>query len=678
MVKRILAGTTGKAGGQEGSGALVLPISSGSQSTTYLVDLFRRIRPDDHADIRQAETNFQSVLYQLQQDRSFLFSLRRAILTQFQHTRIVPALTESGIVTSRGFIQELLKKLQRKMLPELQDPDDFLYTLNRVFFDKGDHVWVEGIDPSLWAAFFDTLGIQVNLAEPWLIRELNTALQVLSVRLSSLGLEKEVRQPMDAENSASYPFMEQGRLVSLYMEMQAENRPTADSATLLNNISESLHNCRQSIQWIRNRRTDQGTSLAQTYLLVLMEQQIHRMFIIVDILDKGNDFQTGRFVQYFTMLVRNENRKNSLREFLSQTFSLLAYQIAEHKGKKGRHYITRTPAEYVKLFRSSMAGGFIVSFVAIFKNLLGLLPFPPFWQGLAYSINYSAGFVLMDLTGATLATKQPAYTASTVAQSLDPRKQGGQPDLRNLAVTVAGIVRSQTASFAGNLLVVFPLAYVLAWGYHALTGVKIAEGPAADQLLLNQHPWKSLSLLYACVTGFFLFLSGLIAGYVENQVIYGRIPERLVAHPYLGATMHAGRLEKLAGFIRRMAGPLTGSIALGFFLGTAGPLGKILAIPLDIRHITISAGNIGIALYGMDHLVPLGYLLTVVAGTLMIGFLNFFVSFSLAFSVAIRSRRIDLREYKAFLGILWSYFRKYPADFLRPPKMPRSPDQIPG
>jgi site-specific recombinase len=356
----------------------------------------------------------------------------------------------------------------------------------------------------------------------------------------------------------------------------------------------------------------------------------------------------------------------------------LAYQIAEHKGKKGEHYIAQTRSEYVHLFRSSMAGGFIVSFVAIFKNLLGLLPFLPFWKGLVYSINYATGFVVMDITDSTLATKQPAYTASTVAQSLDPVKQGGQPDLRNLAITVAGISRSQTASFAGNLLVVFPLAYLLAWGYHAMTGVKIAEGVAADELLLSQHPWKSLSMLYACFTGFFLFLSGLIAGYVENAVLYGKIPERLMAHPSLSVTMQPSRLKKLAEFVRKKAGPLAGSISLGFFLGIAGPLGKILAIPFDIRHITISAGNIGIAFYGLDHMVPLGYLLTVIFGVLMIGFLNFLVAFNLAFFVAIRSRKIDLREYSQFLGILWRYMRRFPADFLRPPKSARKTSELIG
>ncbi len=64
--------------------------------------------------------------------------------------------------------------------------------------------------------------------------------------------------------------------------------------------------------------------------------------------------------------------------------------------------------------------------------------------------------------------------------------------------------------------------------------------------------------------------------------------------------------------------------------------------------------------------VNLNFLITVFIGVLFIGFLNFLVSFSLAFIVAVRSRGIHLREYPEFLQILWKYFRTHPLDFFRP------------
>lgn len=657
-------------------GALVLSIDSSTRGLEFLIELVKRIRPDRPGDFQQAELKFSALLYSLHQDRSLLFSLRRSLLTQFLNTNIINALTESGITSSRGFVQELSGKLQHKILPALQKRNDFLFVINRVFYKKTDYRWVEGIDQELWKSFFEILGIQVNLTEKKLIRQLQRSLQILSYRLANLGFEKEIIRLFDSDPSANYPFLEQNRLVNLYNERAESDMIGAEKRLLINNISEALHNCRQSLQIVNDIRGSEGTSLAQTFLMVRMEQHIERMFIILDVLDQDQKFDTERFIVYFNKVIRNENRKNSIGEFLSNNLGLLAYQIAEHKGKKGESYISSTRREFLTLFRSAMRGGFIVSFIAVFKNLIGKLPLAPFWQGFLYGTNYSMGFVLMDQVGATLATKQPAYTASAVASSLDAKKSLSRPDLNNLALTVAKVVRSQGASFAGNLIVVFPLTYGLAWLWHLLFGYKIAEGEAAMQLLESQHPWQSLSLLYACITGFFLFLSGIIAGYVENHVIYGRIPERLITHPVLSYTMSARRLNKLVGFVRRGAGAFAGSVALGFFLGVAGPLGKVMGLPFDIRHITISAGNAAIGYYGLDNNVPLAYSLIILMGVIMIGFLNFLVSFALAFYVAVRSRGIQLRDYPELISLVWRYFRKYPLDFIFPPKHPRMTETL--
>jgi site-specific recombinase len=655
-------------------GAIVLSIDS-SKGLEFLIELVKKIRPSRARDKEQAELQFSALLYSLQQDKSLLFSLRRALLNQFMNTDIVPALIESGMISSRGFVQELSSKLQHKLLPSLQERNDFRFVLNRVFFQKTDYKWVEAIDPSLWKNFFELLGIQINLTETKLISQLQRSLQILSYRLANTGLEKEIVGRLS--QSASYPFLEQNRLINLYIERSYSEYFTEDERKLLlNNIMEALYNCKQSLQWLKIQRLEGGTSLAQTFLVVRMEQHIERMFIILDVLDGDQQFNTERFISYFNKVIRFENRKNSLSEFLSENLSVVAYQIAEHKGRKGEQYISYGKRDLFMLFRSAMRGGFIISFIAIFKNLLGKLPIAPFWQGFLYGSNYAMGFVLMDQAGGTLATKQPAYTASAVASSLDARKIGGRPDLRNLAITVARVSRSQIMSFAGNLVVVFPLTYLLAMCWEWMTGVKIAEGDAAMKLLMDQHPWKSLALLYACFTGFFLFLSGIIAGYVENHVVYGKIPERMSDHPVFSFTMSPKRLNSLVEFVRLNSGALAGSISLGFFLGIVGPLGKVMGLPFDIRHITISAGNAAIGYYGLDHHVPISLLLTIIFGVLAIGFLNFLVSFYLAFYVAVRSRGIRLRDYPEFLGILFRYFRKHPTDFFFPPRIRRKADQL--
>ena len=188
-------------------------------------------------------------------------------------------------------------------------------------------------------------------------------------------------------------------------------------------------------------------------------------------------------------------------------------------------------------------------------------------------------------------------------------------------------------------------------------------------MLESQHPWHSLSLLYACFTGVFLFLSGIIAGYVQNKILYSRIGERIRDHPWWPNGVAIEKRNRLVKFVEKNAGAVIGNIALGFMLGMSSIVDKILGIPFDIRHITISAGNVSVALYGLGlRSLPLGYLMVIFFGVLAIGFLNFLVSFSLAFIVAVKSRGVRLKDYPEFLGILARYFINKPLDFIRPRK----------
>ena len=299
--------------GEEKHQAIVLPLHSANRSLDFLVELIATIRPDNAKDITQSTLRFKALLYQMSQDRSSLFSLRKALLSQFLKTNIINALTESGIVSSRGFVQELRGKVLHKILPELQTPDNFLYVINRIFYKKTDHTWVEGIDNELWIQFFEVLGIQINMTEPALITQLKSALQILSYRITTLGLEKEITQRYENFGDAIFPFFEQNRLTNEYLQLNYTAATANTQRLILANITEALHNCNQSIQWIRDQRIAYGTSLAQTFIITRLQQQIDRLFIILDLLDIDNSFNTQRFVAYFKTVVHNENRKNSIK-----------------------------------------------------------------------------------------------------------------------------------------------------------------------------------------------------------------------------------------------------------------------------------------------------------------------------------------------------------------------------
>ncbi len=106
-------------------------------------------------------------------------------------------------------------------------------------------------------------------------------------------------------------------------------------------------------------------------------------------------------------------------------------------------------------------------------------------------------------------------------------------------------------------------------------------------------------------------------------------------------------------------------------LGFAAFFGYIFGIPFDIRHITIAAGNFAIGLYGLGTEAMLSDVIWSVVGVFLIGFFNFLVSFFLAFYVAVRSRGIKLRQYPSIIKYLNRMIKKYPLDFIRPPKNER-------
>jgi site-specific recombinase len=641
--------------------------SASLRSLNLIVDLVKKIRPDRSAKIEQAEQKFELVLQQLKNDKSLLFSLRRALLQLFLNTNIIPALTESGLVNSKGFIQELSAKLKYKILPPLQEQNDFLYVIQRVFYRRRDFIWVGGVNPDYWVAFFNMVGIQINLADQRIDKAINNALQILSYKLTALSYEKEITQCFENPEEQSFAYKEQNRLVNLWKEQEG-NLNLPERKQLISALLEALHNCNQSITLLKGLRRFKGTSLSQTYTLIRMQQYINRMFILLDVLDEDNSFDTKRFVNYFSLVVKNENAKTSLREFLSDNLGMIAYQIAEHKGRRGRLFITTTSKEFKHIVKSAMGGGFIISFIGLIKNIIGNWAIAPFTLGFLNSLNYSAGFIAIEESKSTLATKQPAYTASALASSLDVNSEDDKADLKSVAVTLAKVSRSQIASFFGNLIVVFPLAFLLAWLYQLIFGAPVLSEVKAAALLKAQHPFESASLLYAAFTGFFLFISGLVSGFVENNLFYGKVAERIVNHPFLFRNWSLAKKERLARYIDGHAGAITGSLVLGFCLGMSGVIKNIFGIPFDIRHITIAASNVSIALFSLGKTVFISYLIVIFLGVLLIGLINFLVSFALAFFVALKSRGIKLRDYPELLGVIARYIKKHPKDFILPPK----------
>ncbi len=649
---------------------------SHEDALSLCIELVKAIRPRNKFDKQYSELQLNGVVNLSKSDETLRKKLKEVISKLITNTDLTDVMTGCGLSREGNFAGELWRRFKHKILPVLPaSKGNFLYLINAIFYKSKDYRWVSAIDTSLWVKFFQLIDIEINLTDRKMYEQLFTALRTLSIQTSALGVEKTITDKLGYEKRTHNSFVEQGLvLFSVFESMTAlgEFKPNSEQ---LDRFIRELERCRAEIKLARRKALTKGVGLKETYNFLRLGWLIDRMELIVDIIDGSEQLDIVNFVGYFKSVVEYENTKNKLRAHIGQTVELLAYRVSEHEQSTGEHYITSNKKEYNEMFKSAAGGGFIISFTAIFKNLLYSLHLAPFWQSFTYSINYATGFILIQISGSTLATKQPAMTASTIAKSLTGKRVESK-HLADLAITISKVMRSQTASFIGNLLVVFPMTFALAALFHFIFGVKIADGEAAQALLDNQSPIRSLSILYACYTGIFLFLSGIISGFFDNKVIYAKIPERIKAHPFLRVIVPQKALYKSADYLGRNLGLLAGNISLGFMLGFAAFFGYIFGIPFDIRHITIAAGNFAVGLYGLGTDALLGDVIWSVIGVFLIGFFNFLVSFFLAFYVAVRSRGIKLRQYPSIIKYLSRMVKKYPLDFIRPPKNERKAADI--
>ncbi len=640
------------------------------ENLDLLVDFFAAIRPDYYGDYERAEQSMRQMLDMLKADPVALRKLRNIITHILSQVEILEIFTSSGVETEPNFFVELRRRLKHKILPSFRKEDSLLRVIDTIFYKNSDYLWVQKINKECWKEFFSLVNLRVNLSNEQLLLRLSLSMHIISCRIVTLVMNKEIRDWLTPEEIRF--FISQNRFSQNIVDFRTHVPVVEEKYKYMReDLEQVLKSCKAVVARLRSQSVTSGTSLQQTYIIKQISQLIYRMSLILDLSDRKKATDLDQVVVLFWGVVYNENTKNSIRKLIRSNIRVLAYRIAEHEHDTGEHYIATDKKDFFTMLRSAVGGGIIAAFIALVKCFLHKISMAPFWQGFAYSLNYSAGFLAIHFTGSTLATKQPAMTASSIASAMD-NKYGNRSDMSELAILISQVWRSQTASFIGNLGLAFPVALGISFLYFLIFKENIVEGIHAQELLDWQNPLKSNCLMYACNTGVFLYLSGLVTGFFDNKVIHGKIPERLIRHPFLSRFFPKRPVEKLARYLEVNLGPIVGNVFLGFCLGMAGFLGYIFGVDFDIRHITISTGQFAIGLQGLGYHVALSDLIMTVSGVLMIGFLNFLVSFTLAFLTASISRGIQLKQYRHLFTYLRRLMARYPLDFVFPPSSNRT------
>lgn len=663
---------------------------SAQEAVALIAALIAHVRPPKGlaAEHQTAHciTTLQALCHALQHEERQRALLRQAILSLLSKRFPITLYVDGGIQPNSGFFSELWRRCWHKLLPADIHPHTLKDQMSNIFTQRGDEIWMQEIPEHVWLDLFRVLALDTLPREataPCYLAWLD-ALQILSYRLAASGLEPELVQNHPELEDYTSPFVAQNGEINRYVEharlTNGEQQALPNQIQALpNQITVLLDQCLTVIQKIRRNTAKTGTSIQLTFLLQRMRQQLARMEHLLELVQhyQANQPFTTTSLLLLQELVYSECHKNDVRMHWRENMEIVALRVTENASRTGEHYITETRSEYFALMRSAMGAGIIIAIMAMIKLSLASLHLAPLTETLLFSLNYGLGFVIIHMLHFTVATKQPAMTAAAIASTIDEATgQNGQKlsrqkkvhSMDNLVNIIAQTTRSQTIAILGNITVAVPIAMLLAWGFYVATGHHFIGVEKAHKLLDDIHPFQSGALAYAAVAGVCLFLSGLIAGYHDNIAVYRHIPARIMALGWLQKLLGPERLARFAHYIENNLGAIAGNFYFGFMLGGMSGLGVMLGLPIDIRHIAFSSAFVGYSFVGLDFQVTTTMIIYAIAGVLLIGTVNLVVSFSLALSVAMKSRKLNYADWGVLVIALLSQLRAHPLQFVLPPK----------
>ncbi|MBK6526546.1 MAG: hypothetical protein IPG07_13985 [Crocinitomicaceae bacterium] len=570
--------------------------------------------------------------------RHELNSLAAQILEQVNFEK---AFTDYGINSNRGFFHEIYIRLKHQILPVKLEADELKSIYSKLAIDPNQLKVLELVDVTNWKKIFSLIDAESISAQDQskLVSEIYSALVVLTHRLTSIGIDPYFVSRIPEADDVDSPFFELNIAITAHTS-SVKQRSSKLSESEHQVILEKLNRCDAILEQMEANEKLNGTSLHLIFLSKLAGQQLKRIRLLLALLaafDKNNRNESQAVLA--ATLVPTINRPNRLTKFLKANTQLLAHRVVNHTSEKGEHYVGFSRNENKKLFLSAMGGGLLVVLLVFIKHLIHALHLSLFFEGLLFGLNYAAGFVTMHLLHFTLATKQPAMTASYIASALDPSNSKSTQAKKAFRF----VITSQFVSLVGNLIIVLPLCYFIGWSVFHFAESAIFSQEEAEAALYSNHPFLSLSLIYAGVTAIFLSASGIITGLVDNKIQFSEIPYRIIHHPLLKKRFAPEKLNKIAAFVEKNGGAISGNIFLGLALGMSGNIGKFLGLPFDIRHITISAGNFGFAT-GSGWSFSTELIVTVFFGVIFIGLINVIASFLISFGLACKSRNISFRN----------------------------------
>jgi site-specific recombinase len=616
----------------------------------WFLELVAWIRPAQHESV---EVRLRYLAALLERHPTWREKVAGALSRLVGSVDVVQLLTSAGIPRDFHFSGAIADWAVARVLPAACDTHDATQIVTMAL-RPADLRWIRRTHGATWL---------VDLVDPALHEPLRNALAQALVDLAH-----EVVSQAHSSGLRGLTDMSRSPFRGLY-EAVAQLNATPEDAAKARALAGRLAQCCAAVEAQRQGLAERGASLNTTFRLLRMARQLRRLALLGAL---RHDPSPRNIWSALGDLCADALRGAAASGLLRGSSDLLVRNLVDTTAAVGRDYLHPEHSASWAAFRAGAGGGVLMALATMGKFLLGNLHLPPLYEGLVFSLNYAAAFCAAYLLHFTIATKLPAHTAAALARGLQ-EGSSFRARLGRFMVAWRAMVRLQWLGLLGNVVVVAPLAYALALGYHAIFGHHLLTHEKATHVL-DAQSILGPSVLYAALTGLFLWASSMTGAVVDNWAKVTHLSDRLATSVHALRTRSAPRARERAEHLTAKVGGLAANLTLGFLLGGVPAACAILQLPVEIRHVTVSVGSVAMAQVAG---VPGSRLWALAcSGVALIGLTNVIVSFSLALWFALTSARgTEGGRYAAALMSLgirrWLRRRKPPAQ--RPTGTPDAP-----
>ncbi len=556
----------------------------------------------------------------------------------WSHHSYVRLISEAGLPDEAYLLRELVARAFRHLMPVDEVGGDLYVLMDSLALRDQDAQWLASLpDPliSWWGEVFRPSQSSII-----------AACKILALRTSEVALSRDLVAITNDDDLTRSPFFHLPRVV----ERTARHPEDFQRWEIVRKACEDhLRNANEGLEV-------NGSSANLVFRLRLLRSLLWRIQQLLSLQRGDSDAR-----KFATTVVHGFAYQRKFSGLFTASFRRLARSVVEKTGRAGSHYIAKHSAQWRMMGAGAILAGVITSFTALFKYGIVKLVEPPLLVALLHSLNYAVSFLLMQAGGFLLASKMPAATAATLVDAME------DPSKDHMA-SIRAISQTQCIVTLGNLLGAVPVSIAIdrLWNYFLhhpyLTP---AEAEHGVHMLI---PHQSATIPYAIVTGILLWISSLATGWTANYIALNRMESAIQNSLRIRRRFTPHGAHRLAHWIKHHAPGAVGYIVLGFLLGSVPVIFTLFGIPLEVRHVTLSAASLG---YAIDHLWLAGQLrrsdvLLSFSGVILIGILNIATSFFFSFLLAIRARNIQDAEARGFMREVVREFLSSPLSFMRP------------